>query len=188
MTEEQKPTEQEQEATTSGSSAETQNTDTSQGSGTGPDPVPYARFKEVNDKLNALISTQQAAEAEAEKARIAKLAQDGELQALIDELTPRAERAKTLEGVVKTLLKAKLESVPEDKRSLVPDGVPEQQLAWLGKAEAAGLFSKPAGPNTHAGSGTGGGALAGKAGQDERAAEVLKRFNLKPGSTDWMRD
>ena len=90
-----------------------------------------------------------------------------------------------LEEVVKGLLKGKLESVPEDKQDLIPDGTPEDQLAWLAKAEAKGLFGKAQAPDIHARSGTGGGGRATARVQEEALkAEVKKRYGLKPDK-DW---
>ena len=182
----EKPTEPKPEATNLSTPAGAINAETPPDGGTGPDPVPYARFKEVNDKLNALVAKSEQADAEAEKARIAKLESDGELQGLIDELKPKAERAKTLEGVVKVLLKAKLAAVPEDMQDMIPEGAPESQLAWLGKAEAKGLFAKPPGPNTHAGAGLGtsGDRVAAQAEHDALRKEVWESIGIRVNPDD----
>jgi len=182
-------TDMKQGSTDTDQSAETENTDTGQDGGTGPSPVPYARFKEVNDKLNQLLKAQSKAESENEKAQMAKLAEEKRFQEIIDKLTPQADRATALEGVIASVLKTRLEAVPEDKRELIPDGPPEIQLGWVDKALAAGLFGKPLAPDTHAGAGSGSGADRLASGANEQAAgeRVAKKYNIKPGK-DWLND
>jgi hypothetical protein len=161
--------------------AEPNNTETPQDAGQEPSPVPYSRFKEVNDELKKMKSATTKAAQEAEAKRLHDLADQQKYQELVAELQPQAERAGRLEGVIKALLDAKLAAIPEDKRDLLPDGAPEDQLAWLAKAEAKGLFSRVPAPDTHAdaGSGSGAGALSGAASKRAVYQDVFKRYGIK---------
>lgn len=168
------------QADDTGTSAATENTDTRQDGQQEHGPVSYARFKEVNEKLRSLEAAQSKAAKEAEKLRQEELIEQQKWQQLAEELGPKAERAKALEKVVAELVKARTEALPEDKRPLIPDGLPEVQLAWLAKAEAAGMFGKVAGPKLHGGSGTGSGATgaAVKADVLAKRGAVLERYGI----------
>lgn len=53
-------------------------------------------------------------------------------------------RATQLETTLNELLTTRLESIPEDKRDLIPDGLSvDQKLVWLEKAMAKGIFTVP---------------------------------------------
>ena len=176
------------QATDTGTPAVAQNTDNSQDGQQAPGPVPYERFKEVNDRLRALEAQQSKAASAADKAEMAKLAEEKRYQEIIDKLTPQADRAAALESVVTGLVKARVDKLQESHRELIPGGPPEEQLAWLAKAEASGLFGRLQAPDTHASSGTGAGgdALAVKADGMARRAGVLDVFgiNAKPEDLD----
>lgn len=105
------------------------------------------RFKDVQKQLDELLKEKQEREkAEAEKR--------GEYERLYQETTKQADDFKTkaettehrvqqLEGVITQLLDAKLESVPEDFRDLIPSNFTvEQKLEWIANAEKKGLFAK----------------------------------------------
>ncbi len=96
-----------------------------------PDPVPYARFKEVNDKAaeNATKLAKYESE-EAERKKQANIAA-GNHQKVIDDLTPKAARAVELETALNTVIEAEIAAIPKDRQSLVPDLSPEKKLAWI---------------------------------------------------------
>lgn len=102
-----------------------------------PDPVPYARFKEQQDLLNTLKKEKEEREkADAAKAR-KKQEEDGNFQEIIKDLTPKAERAAALEKTLSTYLETELKDIPEDRRSLIPDGLSvEQKLEYIAKNRA----------------------------------------------------
>lgn len=131
--------------------------------------IPKARFDEVNNRykdvqkqLDELLAAKRAAEEEEQRKR-------GEFEQLYTTASEQAAqfktqaeqieaRARALEGVITGLLETKLSAIPENMRELVPDNLAaEAKLAWIDKAQAAGLFGKhepkPVGgasnPSTH---------------------------------------
>lgn len=116
--------------------------------------IPKARFDEVNNRykdvqkqLDELLAAKRAAEEEEQRKR-------GEFEQLYTTASEQANayktqaeqieaRAKALEGVITGLLETKLQAIPENMRELVPDNLTaEAKLAWIDKAQAAGLFGK----------------------------------------------
>lgn len=77
---------------------------------------------------------------EYEKAQMSK---EEQLQARIAELESRAAIAQQYEASIKAILEVKLQSIPEQFRDVVPDGTPAQQLEWIEKAQAKGMFTLP---------------------------------------------
>lgn len=59
------------------------------------------------------------------------------------ELRPLKERLKETDDAIQAMLDAELEGIDEDKRDLIPEGLPLQRLKWLRNARAKGLFGKP---------------------------------------------
>lgn len=108
-----------------------------------PDPVPYARFKEVNDKAaeNA-TKLAQFETAEAERKKQAEIAA-GNHQKVIDELTPKAARAAELEAALQTVVEAEIAAIPKERQSLVPDLPLEKKLAWIATNRAILMGDKP---------------------------------------------
>jgi hypothetical protein len=119
--------------TTTGTPDAAQNTDTT------PDKtVPYARFKEVNDKLRELEKATQAQQSAAEKAKADALAQQGEYKKLYEDtsaklptLEAQAKNAATYEKVFTDLLGKRLTAVPEHIRSLLEKMPPIEALQWI---------------------------------------------------------
>ena len=106
-------------------------------------PIPYARFKEVNDaKLAAEAKVKQFEDAAANAAREEAL-KKGEYDKVIDQLRPKAERVDALEATLKVYLDKEVAEIPEDMRSLIPQGDVAAQLQWVVQAKSAGLFGKP---------------------------------------------
>jgi hypothetical protein len=175
------PTEPTEQATATGTAAEPKNTVTPPTSGQEHDPVPYARFQQVNKEYQALKAKQAEADKTAEAQRLKDLEDQQEYQKLIGELKPQAERAKALEKTIKGLVKTRAESLSDEHRALIPSGLPEEQLDWLTKAEAAGLFGKTRAPDTHASAGVGG--LGDRVAQQEEAAaynaNVWERLGIR---------
>jgi DNA gyrase/topoisomerase IV subunit A len=114
--------------------------------------IPKSRFDEVNNKfkdvqaqLEALLKEKQDKELEAQKQR-------GEFEELYKSASTELEQYKAqteqytsrvteLEGVIQSLVDAKLAEIPEDFHDLIPAGMtPEQKLSWITTAQAKGLF------------------------------------------------
>lgn len=97
----------------------------------------HPRFQQLNKKAtNAETELEKRRKAD-EKAERDKKASEGKLQEVIDELTPKAERAEKLERVVTTFLESAMAEIPEDKRTLIPDGLsPEDKLEYIAKNRA----------------------------------------------------
>lgn len=94
----------------------------------------HPRFVELTDANSALKKAEEdrkKAESEAEEKRKRDA---GKHEEIIAELKPKAERAENLEKVIKASVDEMMTKIPDDKKSLIPDGMPvEQQFAWLNK-------------------------------------------------------
>jgi hypothetical protein len=154
-----------------------QNTGT-QGDAQTAQSIPYDRFKEVNERAKKAEAELAKIQAEQEAARQAKLAADGNFQEIIAGLEPKAKRVDELEGVVKTLLDAELEKVPEQFRTLIPQGDVVSRLNWVQQAKASGLFAGRAAPNTDAGAQGGQEANPAKLTPEELA--ICQRYHISP--------
>lgn len=66
---------------------------------------------------------------------------------LDDEIKKRRDVEEALAHMAETVLA----TVPEAFRDLIPEGSPQQRAAWVNKAHATGLFSKPVVPATETG-------------------------------------
>lgn len=106
--------------------------------------VPYARFKELNDKLKAFESdaAKKAAAQQAEDEQ--KLAQQAEWQKLadsrkakVDELTPKAELADKLTEMVTAQYADEIKDWPAEVKAMAPDESADilTKLAWMAKAK-----------------------------------------------------
>lgn len=127
-------------------------TDNQDDKGTGADPnntektIPYERFKTVNDnykevkkQLDALVKQQEQVELETKE-------KQGEFETLYNELKekhePISNEFQLYKDTFQEILKAKLETVPENMRDLIPQGNELEQLKWIENATAKGLFNK----------------------------------------------
>lgn len=103
--------------------------------------IPKKRFDDVNNRLKALDTDYKNRQAEYDE--LVKQMEEGETSKKQLEETIEAgnKRVEALEGVLKTMLDAELEQIDEEYRELVPADKPiEEQLEWLAKAKAKGLF------------------------------------------------
>jgi len=139
------------------------------------------------EQLKASQSTLSERMAAIEAASRKKLEEQGnyqevraQLQAEIEALKPSAERAATLEQIIRESNEARIGRVPEAMRSMIPvDYAPERLQAWLNANEAL-LTKKPA-PNYDAGAGAGSNGSGTR--QPELTAEELniaKRMKMSP--------
>lgn len=87
-----------------------------------------------------------AAEKEKADAEQKRLAEEGKFKELVDTLKPKAERADALELALKGYFDLEVADVPEEKRTLIPQGSVETQLTWLKNAKAQGIFGAPKTP------------------------------------------
>lgn len=106
--------------------------------------VPYARFKEINDKLKVIEeeNTKKAKEQQAENEK--KLAEQQEWQKLadsrkakVDELTPKAELAEKLSAQMLEQYAAEIKEWPEQVRAMAPadDADVLVKLDWMKRAK-----------------------------------------------------
>lgn len=86
-------------------------------------------------------------EKESEEAKEASLKEQNKYKELYEAAQPKVKRLEELEPVVQGLLDTKIESIPEDKRHLIPTGTPEAKLRWIEDATTAGLFYPKGGEN-----------------------------------------
>lgn len=121
-------------------SAATQNTDTPPQEQT----VPYARFKEVNDRLKALEDEQAKRQREQQEADEKRLAEQQQWQKLyesrkadVEKLTPKAELADKLSALVLEQYAAEIKEWPEQVRAMAPaeDADVLVKLDWLKRAK-----------------------------------------------------
>lgn len=105
--------------------------------------VPYARFKEVNDRLKA-IEEKNAQEAEAQRIENEKKLQEQQQwqqlaetrRTKVEELTPKAKLADELSALMLEQYTAELKEWPEQVRNMAPadDADVRVKLDWLKKA------------------------------------------------------
>ena len=116
---------------------------------------------------------------EAAKSELQKLQEDK------TRLTAEAEYGKRLQEVIAKILAAKLETIPEDKRSLVeglPENMtPEDKLQWIEK-NAAILYGKAA---AEVFAPPGGKPAGGKADPDRTRAESIVQRSYGPKDPIW---
>jgi len=103
--------------------------------------IPKTRFDEINQKYKDAEKRYRALEKAAQEAEEKRLKEAEDYKALyeqaqarIAELQPKAESAETAHATLKEVLAAQIETIPENRRSLVPEALStEQQLAWIAK-------------------------------------------------------
>ena len=103
--------------------------------------IPKKRFDDVNTRYKALNDDYKNRQTEYDE--MVKQLDDSAASAKELEKTIKAgtDRITVLEGVLSTMLESELALIHEEYRELVPADKPiEEQLAWLGKAKATGLF------------------------------------------------
>ncbi len=95
------------------------------------DVFKHPRFQQLTKAASDAKAALDAREAKDKKAEEdAKLA-SGKHEEVINELRPKAERATTLEASIKKIVDEELKSIPDDKKTLVPNLPPEQLLEWI---------------------------------------------------------
>ena len=150
-----------QEESTQRSSAETQNTERM---------IPKARLDEViqqrnakdklNEDLQAKLDTYEKAKADDEVAKLTAQSKFEELynnaQAKIESLTGMEEQANMYKASLIATNQSRIERIPEDKRSLVPEyDDPRKMGEWLDKNN--GLFTETPAPVAPTSDGSAGG-------------------------------
>lgn len=107
-----------------------------------------ARATDLEARLKALEDAQrQALEETGNHAELAK-----RYQTELEALKPRATRAEALEAVIRDSNEARLATIPEDVRGLVPTDYPPEKLqAWLNAN--ASILTKPLAPRLDGGAG-----------------------------------
>lgn len=133
--------------------------------------IPKTRFDEINnqyktakEQLDQFLATQKQAEEDAAKQRgeyeqLYNTAQQ-EAGTFKEQAEQTSARVLQLEGVITGMLETKLADVPESMRELIPENLtPEQKLAWIDKAAAAGVFGTPKQPDEPIGSPTNPGSI-----------------------------
>lgn len=129
-----------------GNGGGTQTTDNPTNNDKQVDPVPYDRFKSVNDEKNEfkkkyeeLLNQQKQDEEETKK-------KQGEFEGLYTDLKSKYEplesQFKQYQETFQSILKTKLDSVPENMRDLVPAGNELEQLKWIENAISKNLFKQ----------------------------------------------
>jgi alanyl-tRNA synthetase len=176
MAEETNPTQQD---TDSNSSAETLSTERK--------PIPYDRFKQVNDERASFEKQLKDLQEAQRKANESALAERGEYKKLYDQaqeemksLRQASEEAKRYRERLEADNLARIERIPEDTRSLIPEyDDPVRMGAWLTANE--GLItapSKPIAPNLGGGAGGASGSNALRLTSEQ--LEIAKRFGMSP--------
>lgn len=157
------------------SSAGTENTD---------HMIPLKRFNEVNEELKTLREKVQQDEAARQAAEQERLRKQGEFQTLAeqekkraDDLAPKAARAAELEKLIAESNKARIDKLPEARRSLVPAGLPPEAVAAYLDANWT-LLMGVAAPDLDGGAGGGSGGTGGTLTAEE------KEIARKTGMTD----
>lgn len=144
------------------------------------------RLKETEEKLQFVSSAKGSLEDRIkaiEQAQKDKLEKDGDYKALADKhaadvekYKPLAERASTLEAIIRESNEARIKNVPDSMKALIPsDYAPEKLQTWLNANEA--LLVKPPAPDYDGGKGGNGSAPPNiKLSPDEKA--MAKRMGV----------
>ena len=146
--------------------------------------IPKSRLDEVLEKNKELLdkmSAMDAASKDAEEQRLADQEKWRELaekrQQELEALKPRANVAEEQEKSLQSYLRAQIEEIPEEMRSLIPEQLTTlQKLDWLSLNRSKLL--KPIGPNIGAGQqgAGGGGGMTELTAEEKQAAD---QFGIK---------
>jgi multidrug efflux pump subunit AcrA (membrane-fusion protein) len=117
--------------------------------------------KELIERLEALENQSKEAETERQKQQQKELAEQNRYKELYEQTLQQLEglqsaqdEAKRYRDSFENTLKARIESIPEDKRDLIPDLDPIAKMAWLDKAMPVLIApGKPPAPRLDGGSG-----------------------------------
>lgn len=160
--------------------------DAAQNTGTQTDEktVPYARFKEVNDKLRAMEKSLNDQKAAADAAQAAALVEQGKFKEAYENaakelptLKEKAEQAAVYEKWFSENLTARMKAVPEHLRPLLEKLSPLEALSWL-ETNADKLTEKQPGSRSNLeGQVPGGDAAVLALTPEER--EMAERFGVK---------
>lgn len=110
--------------------------------------VPYARFKEVNDRLKALEDEQAKAAKQRDEEDSKKLAEQQQWQQLaekrqakVDELSTKAELADRLSAMVAEQYQAEIKDWPQQVKDMAPHDEADilTKLEWMRKAKPLAL-------------------------------------------------
>ena len=124
--------------------------------------IPLARFNQVNEeRKEALLELQALKDAQA-TANEAQLVEDQKWQQLAEDRQARITELEPYEAQLQAIVTAtqernasRIENIPDDKKSLIPDYADPQKLAsWLDANEAT-LNAKTAVPSLNGGAGSG---------------------------------
>lgn len=148
--------------------------------------IPKSRFDEVNNELKALRDQIAADKTAADAAEQERLRQQGQYQTLAeqekkraDELAPKAARAEALEKMITDSNTARINQVPEAKRSMIPVKYPPELLSsWLD--ENWSLLTVTPAPELDNGAGGGSGGNGGTVTLTADEKEIAR----KTGMTD----
>jgi seryl-tRNA synthetase len=94
----------------------------------------------VDPKVTELEAEIAKLQAQIEAAKTKDL-QLQEVSKQVEELNKSIKEAQVYKDTVANTLKTKIESIPEDKRSIVPEGTDIQKLEWIANAEKLGIFA-----------------------------------------------
>lgn len=97
-----------------------------------PETIPYSRFTEVNDANKALKDQLKTLQDAQNAAAEAAAKEKGEFEKLYNDNLPKIKGYDELNDTLAGMLKTTIESIPEDKRKLIPSEYsPHKQLAWI---------------------------------------------------------
>lgn len=103
--------------------------------------IPKSRFDSINTKYKELLDATKTKDTE--YADLVKKLEDadGSSKTLQETIDAGTQRIEALEGLIQGMLESELEQIDEEYHELVPKDKPiEEQLDWLRKAKAKGLF------------------------------------------------
>ena len=104
--------------------------------------IPKKRFDDINNRYKALDDDYKNRKVEYDDMAKKVAASEQSYKDLETSVAAKDERVAALEGILGNMLNAELEQIDEEYRELVPADKPiEQQLEWLAKAKAKGLFA-----------------------------------------------
>jgi len=145
--------------------------------------IPQARFKEVNDKKKTLADQLDEANTELETLRSSTEGKEGKFEGLYNKSRLELQRLKsveenyvTLETSLQEYVDNQVSQLPEELRTLVPEGNAHAQFSWMSRNQK--LLAKPSAFDIGAGLPGSGDDGGGDEGLSPEEKEIARRFGM----------
>jgi ribonucleoside-triphosphate reductase len=150
--------------------------------------IPKSRFDEVNNKYRTLAQELEELRANQQKARETELIEQNRYKELYEEAQRNLQglqgvqsEAEKYKQQVQATNKARIEQIPEEKRSLIPDFDDPIKLGAYLDLNFSQLVAqpKPKAPNLDGGSGSGGGSDIGLTAAQQAVVDIARQSGFQ---------